>query len=119
MASIAITKVVDTGRNTQGGIGTKMAFTIEIPAAGWLAAGNPIDLTDYFSEIKSAQITSRVASTSQMFQVQHPTDGTAITSANVLLFAYNGATVVADDTDLSGNDGAVLVVEGKVATDRY
>jgi hypothetical protein len=123
MASITATKLF--GPTVDPGSRVRMKFELDIPSTGWLAAGNPIDLTSYFSYVDDAIIGAEEASGAYLFKVQVPNFGTAATNANVLLFAYysNGSggamTVVPDTTDISAVTKIRLTVEGKPAAAAY
>jgi len=105
-----------------GGVGVEYNFSILMDDS-YVAGGEPIDLTDYFSYVHFATVNSvdAVADAGYKFQVLIPSAGTAITDSNVLVAAHYSGTAdavlnpVAATTDLSSVGELTITVVGKAA----
>ena len=121
--AITVTKLAGPG--VIGGYGQVVDFQLTIGATGWLAAGNAVDLTDYFSEITSIKIGGAEVISGYKFGFIVPDHEVTVTASNVLLTAHystdaaGAMTPVPNDTDLSGVTALRISVVGKVAADAY
>lgn len=117
---MAVTLSKKSGPGVVGSLGHAAVFMIT-PDASWLAAGEAIDLTDYFSEIHWAGFGGCTVINGQKMDVIIPADGNDIAAGTVLITAHRSAgaaaamAAVPDATNLSTLAELRLLVIGKLA----
>lgn len=117
---MAMTVAKKSGPGVIGSLGHAAVFMLT-PDASWLAAGEAIDLTDYFSEIHFASIGSCTVINGYKMDVIIPADGNDIAAGTVLVTAHRSAgsaaamAAVPDTTDISSLAEMRLLVIGKLA----
>jgi len=125
---MAATATLISGPAPVDGLGVCSTWKVLLDSS-FEATGEPIDLTAYYSEIHSASIAGvdAYADAAYIYNVQVPSDGTAISSSTVLITAYasnadDGGSVTlgpfstATGEDLSGVGELRLFVVGKAIT---
>lgn len=125
---MAATATLISGPGVVDGLGILTTWKVSLDSS-FLATGEPIDLTAYYSEISSASIggADAIADHLYSYNVVLPSDGTAISSTTVLISAIEspaktGATEAAEafaavsSTDLSSVGELRLFVVGKAIT---
>ena len=127
---MSVTATLMDGPGVVDGLGVVTTWKVLMDTS-FLTAGEPIDFTDYYSEISCAIISGvdAVADAQYSYQVVLPSDGTAITSSNVLISAYESPaktgtgdfvveafSSVATGTDLSSIGELRITVIGKAIT---
>lgn len=117
---MSITVSKKSGPGVIGSLGHAAVFMLT-PDNSWLAAGEVIDLTAYFSEIHWASVASCTAISGYKLDVIIPADGNDIASNTVKITAHRSAgsaaamAAVPDTTDISALAELRLLVIGKLA----
>ena len=116
--ALSVTKLV--GPYVNGGV-HEAIFNVT-PDDSWLAAGEALDLTDYFSEIYAIEVGGSKVIAGYKVGFIIPDSGTDISSSNVLMTAHystdaaGAMTAVPNATDLSTVlANTRVVVKGKIA----
>lgn len=115
---MAITVAKKSGQGIVGGFGAIQTFDLTLDNS-WLAAGEAVDLTDYFATVDSIQVGGVVAGIGVNFMAKIPASGVAVTASNVVLMAYwstasaAAMTAVPDTTDLTACNPLTITVTGK------
>jgi hypothetical protein len=117
---MTVTMTKKSGPAVVGSVGHMSVFKIT-PDASWLAAGEAIDLTDYYSEVHAAWFAGCTVINGYKMDVILPADGNDIAAGTVLITAHRSAgsaaamAAVPDATNLSSLVELRLCVVGKIA----
>jgi hypothetical protein len=115
---MAITVSKTSGQGILPGVGALQQFKCTLDNS-WLAAGENVDLTSYFTHIYSIQTGGSTAISGYKLDFILPAQGTAITASNVKMTAHystdaaGAMTAVPDATDISTIGPVQIVVIGK------
>ena len=122
---MAATATLIDGPGVISGLGLMSTWKVSLDSA-FLAAGEAIDLTDYYSSVSAAAIggVDAIADALYMYNVVLPADGTDITSSTVMISATESpakaggteageAFAAVDSANLSSVGELRLIVVGK------
>ena len=125
---MSATATLIAGPGVVDGLGLVSTWKVLLDS-DFLSTGEPVDLTDYYSEVSSCSIggVDAIGDNLYIFGVVLPTDGTAIAAGTVLISAIESpaktgtseaaeAFAAVSSTDLSSVGELRLLVIGKAIT---